>query len=81
MTGLIRRIAIRQILPGRAGAQDPKDAVQHVPRIPPRSATPVRASLLLEERLNDLPLLVGQIHAARYDGSLSTVYEIASSLQ
>ena len=41
MTRLIRRIAIRQVLPGRAGAKDPEDAVQHVARIAPRSATSI----------------------------------------
>jgi hypothetical protein len=66
MTGLIRRMPIRQVLPGRPGAQDPKDAVEHLAWIPPRPTTAIRARFRqLEQRCQDRPLLVGQVHAAR----------------
>jgi len=59
MTGLVRGIAIRQVLPGRAGSQDPEDAVQHVARIAPRSPAAIAAeSRLREERRQNGPLLV-----------------------
>ena len=44
MARLIGRIAIRQVFPGRAGTEDPEDAVQHVARIPPRSPTTIAAN-------------------------------------
>jgi hypothetical protein len=60
MAGLIGRIAVRQILPGRAGPQDPEDAIQHVARIAPRSPAAIAAeSRLREERRQNGPLLVG----------------------
>jgi hypothetical protein len=69
MAGLIRRIAVRQILPGRAGAKDPEDAVQHIPRIAPRSPAPIVAdSRLGEQRRQNGPLRVGKVHAVEYDG-------------
>ena len=41
MARLIGRIAIRQVFPGRAGTEDPEDAVQHVARIAPRATTTI----------------------------------------
>ena len=59
MTGLIRRIAVRQVLPGRAGAKDPEDAVQHIARIAPRSPAPIAAeSRLRQQRRQNGPLRV-----------------------
>jgi hypothetical protein len=60
MTGLIGRIAVRQILPGRAGAKDPEDAVQYIARIAPRPAASIATHTRLgEERRQNGPLLVG----------------------
>ena len=59
MTRLIRRIAIRQVLPGCAGAEDPEDAVQHVARIAPGSAAAIAAdSRGREQRRQNGPLRV-----------------------
>ena len=80
MNRLVGRIPIRQILPRRARAQNPQDAVQHSPGIFRRSApTILAAALPPQEWFNDLPLFVGQVHAAGYDGLRSTVDEIAST--
>ena len=60
MTGLIRRIAIGQVLPRRPGAQDPEDAVQHVAWIAPGAASSIAThARLREERCQNGPLRVG----------------------
>jgi hypothetical protein len=41
MAGLIRRIPIGQVLPRRARAKDPQNAIQDVARIAPRPATSI----------------------------------------
>ena len=79
MAGLIGRIAGRQIFPGRAGAQHPQHSVQDRPRVLPRAAPPVGAAFFFKERLEQCPLLIGEIHAVRYDGTTLTVYEMTSS--
>ena len=63
---LVGRVAPGQVAPGSAaGAQDPEDAVEHVPRVPPRSAPPVLSARrrLWDERSQNPPLLVGKVHA------------------
>jgi len=63
MAGLIRRIARRQILPRRAGAQHPQHAIENIPRISPGAASTIRAPPRLgNQRLDKVPLLFGQIH-------------------
>jgi len=64
MARLIGRIPIGEIFPGRARAQDPEHAVQHLAGIPPRAPPPITAALRLELRGQDGPLLVGEVHAA-----------------
>ena len=61
---LIRRVATRQILPRRAGAQDPQDAVQDVSRIAVRPSPDALLDRLFlrENRLNESPLLLGEVH-------------------
>jgi hypothetical protein len=60
MARLIRRIALRQVLPGRAGAKDPEDAVQHIARIAPRSPAAIATNTRFrQERPQDGPLRVG----------------------
>ena len=64
VTGLVRRIARRKILPRCAGAEDPQDAVKNVPRIairPPPDALLDRL-FLREKRLKYSPLLFGEVH-------------------
>ena len=64
MTGLIRRIAIGQILPGRAGPQHPENPVQHVPRIAPRPAAAIAPQAgFRHEWREDRPLRVREVHA------------------
>jgi len=79
MARLIGRIPRRQVLPGRARAQHPQHPVQDGSRVAPRAASPIRPSLFLKERLENRPLLIGEIHAVRYDDTTLPVYEIASS--
>jgi hypothetical protein len=64
VAGLVRRIAWRKILPRRAGAKDPQNAVQNVARIaegPPPDALMDRL-FLREKRLKYSPLLFGEVH-------------------
>jgi hypothetical protein len=68
MAGLIRRIPGRHILPGRARAEHPEDAVEYVAGIAPRAATAIASHTgLRQEGFENGPLLVGQIHTLRYD--------------
>ena len=64
MTRLVRRIARRKIFPRRAGAQNPQDAVQNVPRIAegPPPDTLLDRLFLREKRLQYSPLLFGEVH-------------------
>jgi len=63
MTGLIRRIATRQIVPGGTGAQDPEHPVEHSSRVAPRSPTPIGPSPRTEQWIEHRPLGVGEVHA------------------
>lgn len=68
MTRLIRRIPPGEVFPGRAGAEHPEDAVEHIPRIAPRPATSIAThSRLRQERFEKGPLGVRQVHILRYD--------------
>jgi hypothetical protein len=73
MAGLVGRIAGRQIGPGRARPQDPEHAVKYGARIGPRPATSIGTAARAEGWFEKGPLGVGEIHAARYDGSRSVV--------
>jgi hypothetical protein len=85
---LVGRVALRQVAPGGAGTQDPQDAVEDVPWVPPGPAFAVRpARRIGDQGLQDLPLLVGKVHV-RPPASMTDrgtlygpwhVYEIASS--
>ena len=78
MAGLVRRVAIRQVMPRRAGAQDPQHPVEHRTRVAPRAAAAVRprfssnnGSMIVHCRsVRSMPV--------RYDGSTVTVYEKTS---
>jgi hypothetical protein len=59
VTRLIRRVARRQVGPGRAGAQDPEHAVEHRARIGPGPPAPVGAAARTERRFEKGPLRVG----------------------
>jgi hypothetical protein len=75
MTGLIWRIAPRQIMPRRPGPQHPEHAVEHRARIAPRptasiGATPRRTECGFEHG----PLGVSEVHAVEYDGDRNFVH-------
>ena len=69
MARLIGRIPGRQVFPRGARAQHPEDPLQDVAGIAPRSPPPIAAQTGLgQERREDRPLGVGQVHAVEYDG-------------
>lgn len=75
MTRLIRRIPGRQILPRRTRPEDPQNAVQDVARIAPRPTAAVAPeSGLGQQRFEDGPLGVSQVHAVEYDGDRNFVH-------
>jgi hypothetical protein len=76
MTGLIRRIAIGEILPRCAGTKDPENPVQHVSGIAPRPPASIAAQTgLRQERRQDGPLRVSEVHAVEYDGDRNFVHD------
>jgi hypothetical protein len=73
MAGLVGRKAPGQILPARAAAQYPKDAVEHLTGIPPGSAASIGAEWWRgNQRLNDGPWLVGQFFSSGHAVNRST---------
>lgn len=63
MTGLVRRVLARQRFPRSSGPEDPEHAVENVARIDARSALAIFANVgLWDQRLDDTPLLVGELH-------------------
>jgi len=66
------RIAIRQILPGSAGAHDPENAIHNLAVIRSRSPTTVGAwRVLRNKRLDDFPLLIGEFHWRNSDSKIA----------
>jgi hypothetical protein len=63
-------------VPGRTGAQHPEDAVQHGASVLRRPAAPIGASAMTKQRLEDLPLSVGKVHAVEYDDGPSLVSQL-----
>ena len=63
MTGLVGRIASRQIVPRSAGAQNPKNTVQHRARILPRSTSSIVPAFRTKQWFQHRPLGVGEVHA------------------
>lgn len=62
MTGLVGRMALRQIRPGSAGTQDIQHAVQHIPARTPWTATTIRSPFRFrDELIQNVPLGVGEI--------------------
>ena len=79
MTGLIRRITGREILPRRAGSEDPEDPVQHVAGVAPRPPAAIAAQTgLRQEWRQDGPLRVCEVHAVEYDGDRNFVHHPVS---
>jgi hypothetical protein len=86
MSGLVGRVPPRQVVPRRAGSQDPEDRVQDIARVTPRAATTIGAHpRLWQKRFDDGPLLLGQIHRGRrsevglFVDPLHAIYETRSS--
>ncbi len=64
MAGLVRRVSVWQILPGRPSTMDPKDAIEDVPWLSPWTTSPVGTPLGLgDQGFEDLPLFLSQVHA------------------
>jgi len=70
MTGLLGRIARRQVVPGSAGAQNPQHAVEHRARVLPRPAPAIVPPLGTKQRIEHRPLGVGEVHASGLRHSL-----------
>ena len=63
MTGLIGRVARRQVVPRGPGPHDPQDAIQHIARIAPRTSAAVTPDPRRgEQRCDQSPLPFGEIH-------------------
>src|SRR5690349_1859133 len=60
VAGRRRPIPLRDVAPRRAGAEAPQDAVEHTAIVHPWHA----AGLVRQERLDDLPLEIGQLMSA-----------------
>jgi hypothetical protein len=75
MTGLIRRIALGEVLPGRACPEDPEDPIEHVSRIAPRPPALIATETgLRQEWRENRPLRVSEVHAVEYDGHRNFVH-------
>jgi Uma2 family endonuclease len=60
----IGRVAFGQIAPWSPRTQDAQDAVEHVPRVTPGPTSTVHSARRVgDQRPQNLPLLVGKVHA------------------
>jgi hypothetical protein len=60
-----RWVAFGQVVPRGAGTRNPKDAVEDISRISPRSTTTVGPAKWIEDqRFEHFPPFVGQVHAS-----------------
>jgi hypothetical protein len=64
VTRLVRRIATREVVPGRAGAEHPQHAVHHGARVLPGATAPIGTTTRPKGRFQDLPLGVRQVHTS-----------------
>jgi len=64
VAGLVRRVAPWQVPPRGARAKHPEHAIEDVSRIAVRTTTPVLVKRLFlgEKRLDQSPLLFGEVH-------------------
>jgi hypothetical protein len=74
VAGLIRRIAPRQVVPRRPGAQHPEHAVEDGARIRPRASASIGAPPRTERGFEHGPLGVSEVHAVEYDGDRNFVH-------
>jgi hypothetical protein len=74
MAGLVGREALGQVLPARATAQNPEDAVEDFARIPPGSAAPIGPAWRhWNQRFDDRPLFVRQFFTSCHAIDRSTM--------
>ena len=66
VAGLVGRILGRHLGPLRAAAENPKHAVEHRPRLMPRTTTIILAPLWAQDLFHQLPLFVCQFPTARH---------------
>lgn len=62
MARLVRRVATGWVYPGSAGPEDPQNAVENCPVIPPGPAAVLLSDRLRNVGIHDLPLFVGEFH-------------------
>lgn len=61
MDGLVRAVSVGQVVPGRAGAQNPQHAVEDRAPVAPRSAPAVGSHRIgWQDGRDEFPLLVSQ---------------------
>lgn len=78
MARLVGRIARGQVVPRGAGAQHPEHAIQHGACVGPGTPPPIGAAGWPEQRLEDRPLRVSEVHAVEYDGHRNFVHDPVS---
>src|SRR6185437_13335181 len=66
MAGLVRRIPLRHLAPARPAPQHPQHTVEYPARVLPRSPAAVLASLRLQDRPDQLPILVAYVPASAH---------------
>lgn len=77
---LVGPIPLRKLLPRGSRSQHPEDAAQHLARLTPRSPPPVLAPPgLRDQRLDERPLGIGQVHANSGRSASRKRIRIASS--
>ena len=83
MDGLIFAVALGQILPRGARAQNPEDAVEDGAPIAPGSAASIGADWIFGQHgADDFPLLFCQVHPSsskQIRAKYKTIYEMGSS--
>lgn len=63
MTGLVRRVAWRQVVPRSSGPHDPEDAVEDIAGIAPRAPAPIPTHLRSGKPGRDQsPLPLSEVH-------------------
>ena len=63
MASLVRRVPFGQVFPRGSGTQDPENPVENISGVAPGTASTVAsAGWLGDQGLQELPLLVGEVH-------------------
>ncbi len=62
IASLVGSIARRDLTPGDGMPELPEDPIEDEALIEGRAATPTRLRWWREKRLNELPLLIGEVH-------------------